>query len=222
MKKRKKAGQCFPSGSMRKLVAGLVLAIAGSTVPALQAQSNYTWSPISTSNFWLNSNNWSGGPLGTTPGVDNNPNSITDNHTGDVATFGVLGFPGSQLGINMAPSANSGVGNNTGANQLLSVGAINWNSPTRAITLGKSDNTVATSTLRLNGATVNPGTGALSNVLVSISNSATFDFTIANTIAGGSGTMDVQGHRTLARLWLHQSGSRHRDPIRRQYLHRRS
>jgi|GEM_PF-6219676 len=181
-------------GAHRSLscVAALVLVAVGSSAPVAWGQSSYTWNSATTGTAWLNSANWTAGPASTAPGVDANASSLLDGNAGDVATFNTLGFTGSILGIDMRPSANTGIGNNTGASQLLTVGAIDWRSTTRALTLGKSDNVTATSTLRLTGATVTPAFSPVSGVLLSISDAATTDLTIAHTITGGTGTMDLQ------------------------------
>jgi autotransporter-associated beta strand protein len=194
VKKNKNAVMSRPQGrAIRQALVGMMLTAAATQVPALHAQSTYTWT--SSSPLWLNSTNWTGGPTDTTPGVDANPSSLIDGNSGDTATFGSLGFAGTTLGIDMSASANTGVGNNTGAAQLLSLGAIDWRSTSHALTIGKSDTATATSTLRLNGATVTPAVipgSPVSNVLLSVSDAATQDLTIANTITGGTGTMDVQ------------------------------
>ncbi len=185
-------GRAVEASVSVRLMAGLVL--VASVVPAGSAwgQSTYMWKTTTTGTGWLNSANWTAGPANTAPGVSANGSSLIDGNAGDVAVFNALGFPGAEIGIDFSASANTGVGNDTGANGLLTLGAINWNSPTTAVTIGKSDSVAPSGILRLTGAIVTSGFQTIPNVLISVSSGAGTDLTIADTVFTGTGTLAVQ------------------------------
>src|SRR6266481_511853 len=68
------------------LVAGLVFALA-QIEKVSGAAATFTWNNVTSGAVWLNSANWTGGPPGKAPGVDNNSSSTIDNDPNDNATF---------------------------------------------------------------------------------------------------------------------------------------
>src|SRR5205823_801940 len=113
----------------------------------------YTWSTTTTGFAWLNASYWTGNP-GHYPGVDANSKSIADGASNDVAAFSSMAFASTILGINFPPSSNNGVSNNSGANGLLTLGAIEYLSTTnKSISIG--DNSGSAGTLTLTGVTLN-------------------------------------------------------------------
>lgn len=136
----------------------------------------------------MNSANWTTGPANKAPGVDLNVNTTIDNDANDIATFTTI-TGNSPIGINMNLVAGTGVGNNSGANQLLSVGCINFNG-SKNLAINNSSGTTP-GVLQLNGATVNVGGtgGSIANLLVAVNDSSSFDFSLTN---GSSFAMDVR------------------------------
>ena len=116
------------------MVTALVHGILGCATEAhVQFGSSFTFvGGVATS--WMNSANWINGPANKAPGVDNNPNSLIDGSPSDIAVVqNVLTFNqlnNANLGINMGYSSNSGIGNETGANGSLTLGAIYLNQTT--------------------------------------------------------------------------------------------
>jgi len=157
--------------------------------PAFSAPATFTWSTTTTGSTWVNSANWTGGPANKVPGTDLNATTTTDNDSNDVAIFTTLAFSATTLGINMNQVANSGVAGNSGANQLLSLGAISFNG-SKTIAVNNSSGTTP-GVLQLNGATVNVGGtgGSIANLLAAVNDSSSFDFSLTN---GASFAMDIR------------------------------
>lgn len=161
----------LPRATLSALVV-LVLTAA----PAL-AQDTYTWHTTTTSNAWLDKNNWTtsdGGP--NFPG--GTPNGGLDNGvTTDIAVIGTFGFTAAN-GLEIDMSA-------AGAQGLLMLGAIEFNSATANLQIGSS---AGNGIVELTGGTIN----SVSNVLVA-NTSGSRDLTIANTASGsGSQTMGLR------------------------------
>jgi hypothetical protein len=177
----------LPPSTHARVCALHVTLIIGS-LPAFAAgvetQATYTWATSSavTSTNWLNSSNWTGGSIGHAPGTDSNTSSTIDGNDNDVARFTTWGS-GSAIGINMGASLNTGVGSDTAANTLYRLGAIDYSGQTRNLAIGiPTSSSSATGTLRLNGATVNTGAANVANTLLAVTDSASTDLTIQNTI----------------------------------------
>src|SRR5438094_9322906 len=162
--------------SRRTLPIWPVALILFATAAPVFAQTTSTWSGT-TGGAWLTPGNWTGGVAGTYAGVSAAPGA------------------GAATNIALFNNATANVGIDMGtAGGLLSLGAVNFQSPT-ALTIGNSS-AATPGTLQLNGATV----GGVPNTLVSISNTgigfgtgaATTLLTIANTAAGGTSTMSLQ------------------------------
>src|SRR5437016_3687210 len=93
---------CAPESSLALVaLASLVLVgsaefVAAQPIRPLSPTSSdipnttYQFGTSTAGTAYLNSNNWTGGPVGTFPGVDANPNSTADGTTADVASFGSL------------------------------------------------------------------------------------------------------------------------------------
>ncbi len=162
------------------LLAGLC---TGLIAPPTFAQTTRTWDSTHTRNAWLSARNWS--TTSNFAGQTSNASATAQGNSNDIAVIGAVGFTGNNLGINMNTSSNTGLTDNTGANQLLQLGTIRFTSGLgKDLTIGKSDSTL-NGNLRLNGGTV----GSFTNVI--LVNESSFNVTIANT-AGGSGTMGLQ------------------------------
>jgi autotransporter-associated beta strand protein len=163
--------------------AALTLAVLATFARPAAAQNTYTWSTTTTSNAWLNSNNWTGGPASTFAGADANAVTTADGNAGDVAQIGAVAFSASTLGINFNNTgSNTGVGSNGNANGQFTLGAIDLLSTlSKNFTLGKSDTSTFAANLQLNGVTL----GGVDNVVVR--NASANNLTIAG-FAGGSGT----------------------------------
>src|SRR5438477_5215466 len=141
----------------------------------------YTWSTTTTGFAWLNASHWTGNP-GHYPGVDANSKSIADGASNDVAAFSSMAFAATIVGINFSPSSSSGVSNNSGANGLLTLGAIEYLSTTnKSISIG--DNSGSAGTLTLTGVTLN---GVADTVLA---NEGSHSLTLAPQIGGGTQDM---------------------------------
>src|SRR5882724_482474 len=86
--------KCFSRLSSMACVTPFVLGILVGIAPSETAYgtpSVFTWASASTGTSWLNSANWTGGPVNKAPGIDSNASSTIDNDPNDTATFGTLG-----------------------------------------------------------------------------------------------------------------------------------
>src|SRR5882724_4219156 len=84
-KSRIEAGRSFRKraawSGVHLLAAGLVILAAHPR--AAGAPAVFTWNSTTTGTTWLNSANWTGGPVNKAPGVDNNATSTLDNDPND-------------------------------------------------------------------------------------------------------------------------------------------
>jgi fibronectin-binding autotransporter adhesin len=184
----------------RLVLTTAAVSVAALVAPAL-AQSTYTWNTVVTSNAFLNSANWTGGPADTFPGVDLNASSLADGNAGDIAVLGAGAFSGTSYGINFGAGANTGIGNNAGANGQLTLAAFVL-SGNKTIQMGSSS---SPGILRLNGATYNVGGvgGSQSNLILAVADSATSDLVVSNSFSGSTGSMGLQlGSTGLNRVYV--------------------
>jgi autotransporter-associated beta strand protein len=166
--------QSTPRFSRSVAIAAAMTLIAGA---AAQAQTTYTWNNAAT-RLWLNAADWN--PNSAFPGVA----GVNDTNT-DVALFSGVNPTSGQMGINSTLLTGGQL--SLGAiNNDLSVGTGTFLQGNAATTAGSILVT------RLNGATIDPGTGPINNMLISISNNSVRDMTMQNTTAGGTGTGTVQ------------------------------
>jgi fibronectin-binding autotransporter adhesin len=172
--------------NLRTVYGSALLALLSISIPSF-GQNTYTYNSAVTSNAWQNSANWTGGAANTFPGVNANPNTTANGATTDIAVIGTFGFTATNgLGINFNTNTVSGVNSNSGANQSLTLGAIDFTSATANLQIGNSSTTL-TGVLTLNGGTVN----GVANTLVA-NRSATRDLTLANANSGaGSGNQTM-------------------------------
>lgn len=164
-------------------VVGVVAAVAiGLSAGPAHGQITYTWNNAASS-AWVTAapTNWT--PNTAFPGVGGNTAANTD-----VAVFATVSPLNNEVGIDFSDAALTA--------NTLSLGAINYNlsAGTGVMTIGNSAAAANSGTLRLNGASIDPGTGGINNVLLAISNGATRDLTIQNVAAGGNAgnTMTLQ------------------------------
>lgn len=163
--------------------------------------NTYTWDNSHTRTAWARVENWTGGVPSTFPGADANTSSNSGNSS-DICVIGSVGFSGSEMGLNFGASSNTGVGNNSGFNGSLSVGAIHFNGLSKAISLGKSDGSMLGSLLTLTGGTIN----SVPNTV--IRQNSTFSATIAGLAGGSSENMTLAlGNSTNNIISVDNSGN---------------
>jgi autotransporter-associated beta strand protein len=167
--------------------------------PSAAAGTVYTWSTTTSGFAWLNAAHWTGNPTHF-PGVDANGKSTADGATNDVAAFSSMAFASTILGINFSTSSSTGVSDNTGANGLLTIGAIDYLSTAdKSISIG--DNSGSAGTLTLKGVTLN---GVANTILA---NEGSKSLTLQPQIGGGTQAMTVAlGNPTTNVIQINGSG----------------
>jgi autotransporter-associated beta strand protein len=192
----------FPCGLGLSASLAPLLALATLGLVSVQAQSTYTYSSTTSGNSWGNSSVWSGGPASTAPGVGNNPNSLINGTTNDIAVITNLAITSSSgtMGPCMSASAATGTGNFTGDNGFLSLGAIeltmtaftsSGDASKTNLGIGEISNSVS-GVMQLNGATLALGSGTLSNVLIAVADGTTKGLYFLQAAGGGTGVLQLQ------------------------------
>jgi len=140
--------------------------------------TTYNWISSSTANAWLSQGNWNNGATSLRfPGTTANLTpSLTGNNSADVAFFNATLPSTNTVGINMNASG--------GANQLLSVGAIQFANNSNNLAIGNSSAT--SGTLQMNGASLFIAGFQTDNVILYNGSTSAKSLTIQNTIAGGA------------------------------------
>lgn len=178
----------------------IATSLLGLGIAAVSGQNTYTFTGTNGAS-WIRQSNWTGGAASKSPGVDANASSTVDGATTDIAAFSTSSTILS-VGINFNTSANNGVSTNSGANQLLTLGAITLaTGGTSGNFLIGNNSTTLGGVLTLSGVTVGSG----SNVI--LKNSSSNTLSLQNIQGSGNKTMDLAlGNATDNKVIIDGSG----------------